>query len=111
MKKLIDIISIGLWKAKRRWRKIVAYVVANKVKSIIIASTLAVAVGGTAATITIINNTHTHTPNDAVRENYLEATCKTAGSYDSVVYCGECEEELERTSVTVDATTAVTITL
>ncbi|MBP3437398.1 MAG: leucine-rich repeat protein [Clostridia bacterium] len=40
---------------------------------------------------------HTHTPALAVRENVIEPTCKTEGSYDSVVYCDSCEEELSRT--------------
>ena len=47
-------------------------------------------------------DTHTHTPGEAVKENEVPATCTTAGSYDSVVYCTECGEEISRTKVTVD---------
>ena len=46
---------------------------------------------------------HEHTAAEAVRENVVEATCTTAGSYDSVVYCADCNEELSRETVTVDA--------
>lgn len=37
-----------------------------------------------------------HTPGEAVEENRVEATCTEAGSYDLVVYCSECHEELSR---------------
>ena len=40
----------------------------------------------------------------AVEENIVEATCGAAGSYDSVVYCSVCGEELSREAVTVPAT-------
>ena len=46
---------------------------------------------------------HEHTPAEAVRENVNEATCTDAGSYDSVVYCSDCGEEISRETVTVDA--------
>ena len=46
---------------------------------------------------------HVHTPAEAVRENEVAATCTEAGSYDSVVYCAECGEEISRESVTVPA--------
>lgn len=39
-----------------------------------------------------------HTPKEAVRENYQPAKCTENGSYDMVVYCAECNEELERTN-------------
>ena len=44
-----------------------------------------------------------HTPGTAVTENNVPPTCTDAGSYDSVVYCTVCSEELSRTTVTVDA--------
>ena len=47
---------------------------------------------------------HTHTPGTAVRENEVPATCTEAGSYDSVVCCAECGEEISRETVTVPAT-------
>lgn len=37
-----------------------------------------------------------HTPAPAVRENTVAATCTENGSYDSVIYCSVCEEELSR---------------
>ena len=46
---------------------------------------------------------HVHTPGEAVRENVVAATCTEAGSYDSVVYCSDCGEEISRTTVTVEA--------
>ncbi len=45
-----------------------------------------------------------HTPAEAVKENEKAATCTTNGSYDSVVKCSVCGEELSRTPVTVKAT-------
>ena len=48
--------------------------------------------------------TDTHTPLDPVRENEIPATCKDEGSYDEVVYCGVCGEELSRTQKTIPVT-------
>ena len=42
-----------------------------------------------------------HTPDASVEENRVEATCNAAGSYDTVVYCAVCEEELSRVSNTI----------
>ena len=47
--------------------------------------------------------TDTHTPLDPVRENEVPATCKDKGSYDEVVYCGVCGEELSRENKTIPA--------
>ncbi len=46
---------------------------------------------------------HTHTPLPAVQENRVEATCTAAGSYDLVVYCSECGEQVSRTTKTISA--------
>ena len=48
------------------------------------------------------DNVSEHTGNAPVNENFKEATCTTAGKYDSVVYCSECNAEMSRTNVTVD---------
>ena len=45
-----------------------------------------------------------HTAGEAVRENETAATCEQDGSYDSVVYCTACGEEVSRETVTVPAT-------
>ena len=46
-----------------------------------------------------------HTPAEAVQENVVPATCNTAGSYDSVVYCSVCDAEISRTTgVVIPAT-------
>ncbi len=45
-----------------------------------------------------------HTPAEAVQENVVNATCGTDGSYDAVVYCSVCGEEISRTPTTVPAT-------
>ena len=42
-----------------------------------------------------------HTPAQAVRENEKAATCAVPGSYDEVVYCQTCREELSRAKVIV----------
>ena len=47
---------------------------------------------------------HEHEAADAVIENEKAATCTEDGSYDSVVYCATCGEELSRETITVPAT-------
>ena len=44
-----------------------------------------------------------HTEGEAVVENEVAASCNTDGSYDNVVYCTVCNEELDRDTITVDA--------
>jgi len=44
-----------------------------------------------------------HSPAPAVEENRVEATCTEAGSYEMVVYCSVCDEELARDSFVIDA--------
>ena len=44
-----------------------------------------------------------HTEGEAVRENEVAATCTVAGSYDEVVYCSVCGEELSREEKTIEA--------
>ncbi len=44
-----------------------------------------------------------HKPGEAVRENEVASTCTEEGSYDSVVYCSVCSEELSRETVIVEA--------
>ena len=53
-------------------------------------------------TATIYGQSHSHTPGEAMIENEVAATCKAGGSYDEVVYCSACGEELSRTTVTTD---------
>lgn len=47
---------------------------------------------------------HEHTAGEPVRENEVPATCTKEGSYDEVVYCSECGEEISRTKKTIDKT-------
>ncbi len=47
---------------------------------------------------------HEHTAATAVKENIVAPTCTEAGSYDSVVYCATCGEEISRQTVTTEAT-------
>ena len=44
-----------------------------------------------------------HSPATAVEENRVEATCTVDGSYDSVVYCSTCNEELSRETKVIDS--------
>ena len=44
-----------------------------------------------------------HTPLEAVTENEVAPKCGVAGSYDIVVYCDVCGEEIVRTSIPVAA--------
>jgi hypothetical protein len=50
------------------------------------------------------NDPHVHTSASAVKENVTESTCEQEGSYESVVYCSVCGEELSRTEETVPIT-------
>ena len=43
-----------------------------------------------------------HTPAEAVRENEAAATCTVQGSYDEVIYCSVCHEELSREIKSID---------
>ena len=45
---------------------------------------------------------HTHTPGEPVQENVVPASCSEEGSYDEVVYCTECGEEISREQKTID---------
>ena len=55
-----------------------------------------------AAAETVIAKTG-HTAGEPVRENEKAATCTEAGSYDEVVYCTVCGEEISRETKAVDA--------
>lgn len=46
---------------------------------------------------------HTHTAGEPTQENVVAATCTTDGSYDEVIKCTECGEEMSRKHVTVPA--------
>lgn len=56
---------------------------------------------------------HEHTPGKAVRENEIAPTYEQDGSYDEVIYCTECNEEISRTKKSTpkltDADTVYTI--
>lgn len=58
----------------------------------------------TEADLVIPKLTHTHTPGEAVRENEVPASCTAEGSYDEVVYCTACGEELSRETFTIEKT-------
>lgn len=51
----------------------------------------------------VIPATNNHTPAAAVKENVKAATCETAETYDSVVYCSVCGKEISRTQMTGEA--------
>ena len=43
-----------------------------------------------------------HSPKAAVEENRVEPTCTALGHYDTVVYCGTCDAEISRSTVSID---------
>lgn len=45
----------------------------------------------------------THASTKTERENVVEARCTESGSYDNVIYCSDCNKEMSRNTVTVDA--------
>jgi len=46
---------------------------------------------------------HVHQTGETVKENVIDPTCETNGSYDEVTYCVDCHEELSRVHKEVDA--------
>ena len=51
-----------------------------------------------------IESSHTCTPGTPVIENEVSADCVTDGSYDKVTYCTECNEEISRETIEIEAT-------
>ncbi len=51
---------------------------------------------------TVCGAKHAHIPGEPVEENRVDATCSAAGSYDLVVYCTVCENEITRTPVAIE---------
>ena len=49
-----------------------------------------------------IDKLTTHTPGEAVTENYVDSDCETEGSYNLVVYCSVCNEKLSTEAKTVE---------
>jgi len=56
----------------------------------------------TSGTVKIGGSSHAHTPDNAVKENEVLGTCKVKTTYDEVVYCSECGDEISRTQKTGD---------
>ena len=50
-----------------------------------------------------VSEPHVHTPGTPVEEDRVEPTCSSGGSYDSVIYCTECGEELSRECISIPA--------
>ncbi len=50
------------------------------------------------------DNDDTHTPANAVQENVIAASCTENGSYDEVVYCSGCRQEISRQSKVIPTT-------
>ena len=44
----------------------------------------------------------THTPAEAVKENFVDSDCETEGSYNSVVYCSVCEKKISSEAKVVE---------
>ena len=56
----------------------------------------------TSGTVKIGGSSHAHTPDNAVKENEVLGTCIVKTTYDEVVYCSECGDEISRTQKTGD---------
>ncbi len=69
---------------------------------IVVIATLTAGAETTTKEITIKVGVHTHTEAEAVKENEVAATCAKEGSYESVVYCAGCKEELSRDTIAVE---------
>ena len=49
-------------------------------------------------------NIHNHIAAEAIKENEIKPTCGEAGSYDSVIYCKQCNKKLSSSTIMVNAT-------
>ena len=49
-----------------------------------------------------ITSAHMHEADEPVRENIVSPTCMKDGSYDSVIYCVSCGEEMSRETIEVE---------
>ena len=56
----------------------------------------------TSLTLFLSSCGHIHTLSEPVRENETDATCTSKGSYDEVIYCLECKQELKRKTKSTD---------
>ncbi|MBE6917420.1 MAG: hypothetical protein E7470_05955, partial [Ruminococcaceae bacterium] len=65
--------------------------------------TLGFYVLGTGTTYYITGSACSHTFTETVKENVVDATCTEAGSYDLVVYCTGCNEEMSRETIEIPA--------
>ncbi len=50
-----------------------------------------------------VNEEVEHTPGEAVTENLIPSDCENAGSYDSVIYCTFCGDEISRETIETEA--------
>ena len=97
--KLIDDIGAGLGLTKD---DIKAAFEEDVVKSYVETAGISCAWSYDDSTLPAGSSAHTHTPGEPVQENVVPASCKAEGSYDEVVYCSECNEELSREHKTID---------
>ena len=94
-------------KLKKQYLLTKSNTIMNKIKRLLIMMFLS-SVGTGAYAIdhlsayTAVENGHEHTPAKSVTENVQPSTCEGNGSYDDVVYCSECGEELSRTTFQTD---------
>ena len=52
-------------------------------------------------TVITLNKEPPHPVLNSVRENEIAPTCAAEGSYDEVIYCAECDEEISRTTKSI----------
>ncbi len=104
-------VASGTWEGNSTWK--IASFGGEQVKFVRLVSTDSLSdnssrVFASAAEIRLtgvkVEAPHEHTPAEAVIENNVDPTCTTEGSYDSVVYCDLCGEEITRESFTIPAT-------
>ena len=72
------------------------------IKLLILASACAVLCFGLASCSGEHTTHTTHKPGEVVIENEIKATCTAKGSYEEVVYCTVCDEEISRDEIKTD---------
>lgn len=88
---------------KTIFKKIGNFLIAHKIKVLITGLAITAVLSGTIVTISIVGGDCTHRDLYTKRENEIAATCTSDGSYDEVVYCEDCNEEISRTLKTLSS--------
>ena len=89
-------------KKKPKYKMILAATVIPLLMLAFVWSNSQIALGNGTPSDTLSVTESAHTPASVVIENLIDSSCTQTGSYDEVVYCSECQEEISRTHNTIE---------